>query len=478
MPRVPIPLIGPSYQNRSLPLSAQVSKGLFPEINPEARNIVSLHAFPGLKLFSDNTGVNRGSHVMDGVAYEIFGESLLSIDENGVASNKGEVEGQGICDMADNGDQMFIATGNTPYLYTASTDTLEIVTDTSVKKPTTVDYMNAQFILDHNDDENPVLGEFVTSQLTGALTADDFVNSLDFAEAQSHPDDISRIKVYNEMVYFFGTEGIESWWNSGVGSPPFDKVQGASRTYGLGAKWSLTETDEFLYFLDDQRIPRRMFGLQVSNIGNPALGAEWTKYSRVDNAIGYAFTIDQTNFYQLTFPSADRTWLYHEPSNSWFQLSFGTDNQRHRGHTHVFAYGKNLIADHSNGNLYELDADTYTDNGEVIQRRRSTATIHGGLYDAPGKEIFFDRVEFVVQTGEGIASGQGSDPKMMIRFSDDGGRTYSAEEWHDLGVGGDYHKTVILFNQGSAFQRIYELIYSEPTPFSLIDANADISLGI
>ena len=56
MPDVPIPLIGPSYESRVLPLASQVTKGLFPEINPEGRNIVSLHAFPGLKLANDQTG--------------------------------------------------------------------------------------------------------------------------------------------------------------------------------------------------------------------------------------------------------------------------------------------------------------------------------------------------------------------------------------------------------------------------------------
>ena len=477
MARLPIPLIGPSYTNRSLPLSAQVTKGLFPEINPEARNIVSLHAFPGLKPFATSSGISRGSHVMAGVAYAIYGNTLVSIDALGAVTSIGTIAGEAICDFANNGDLMFIATGEIPYMYTASTDVLEEVTDDSVNRPSTVGYMNAQFIMDEND-TNSELGEFVTSQLTGELTAEDFVNALDFAEANSHPDDILRIKIYNEMVYFFGTDGLEPWWNSGVGSPPFDRVQGASRKYGLGAKWSLDDTDEFLYFLDDQRIPRRMFGLQVSNIGNPALDKEWSKYSRISDAIGYAFTMDQNNFYQLTFPSADRTWLYHEQSNSWYQLSFGTDNQRHRGHSHVFAYDKNLITDHSNGKMYELDFDTYTDNDEVIQRRRSTATIHSGLYGEPGKEIFFEQVEFIVQTGEGIATGQGSDPQLMIRFTDDGGRTFSAEMWHSLGVGGDYHKRVILQNQGRAMQRIYELTYSEPTPFSLIEAHMDASLGI
>ena len=480
MARVPIPLIGPSYTSRVLPLSSQVTKGLFPEINAEARNVVSLHAFPGLKVFASLTaGKGRGTHVVSGRLAVVVGTSFYLGEEDGSfgAAKSTAVDGKTICDFADNGDILVIVTGGKAYMHTLETDTFEEITDSDLQNPTTVDFINGQFVFDQNGEES-VSGEFVSSQLSGALAADDFVNDFDFAEAAAHPDDISRIIIYNEMVYFFGSEGIEPWWNSGVGAPPFDRVQGAFRSYGLGAKWSLSETDEFLYFLDNERIPRRMFGLQVSNIGNPALGAAWNKYVTTTDAVGYAFTLDQQNFFVLTFPSADRTWMYHEQSNSWSQLSWGTDNQKYRGMSTQFVYGKNIVLDHTNGKLYELDFKTYTDDSAVIQRRRSTATIHGGLYGEPGKELFFDQVEFVVQTGEGIATGQGSDPKLMIRYSDDGGRTYSAEEWHDLGAGGDYHKQVVLHNQGSALQRIYELTYSEPTPFSLIDAHADISVGI
>lgn len=475
--RVALPLIGPSYANRSLPLSSQVTKGLFPEINPEARNIVSLHAFPGLKVFGSTTGKGRGTHLMNGIAYAVYGGTLHSVGSAGTFSSKGAIVGESMCDFADNGDQMMIATGSTAYMYTASIDTLEEITDPDLIDPTTVTYINSQFIFDNNS-ETSEPGEFVTTQVLTGLTAGDVVNPLDFAKADAHPDDILKAIIYNEMVYFFGVAGVDPWWNSGVGNPPFDAVQGAFRPYGLAGKDAISKTDEFLYFLDDQRSPRRMFGLQVTNIGNSSLGAEWAKYSRVDDVVVYTYILDQQNFAQYNFPTANKSWLYHEGSNSWGQLSFSTDNQRHRGISHVFAYDKNLVQDHSNGKMYEMDFETFTDNGEVIQRVRSTATIHGGLYGAPGKEIFFDRVEFILQTGEGLATGQGSDPQLMIRSSDDGGRTFTAEQWHDLGSGGDYSTRVELQNQGRAFQRIYELTYTEPTAFSLIDAYADISFGI
>jgi len=99
--RVDIPIVGPSYANRELPLSAQVTKGLFPEINPESRSIISLHAFPGLKEFATTkVGIDRGMHVANDVPYKISGDTLYSIDSSGIETSRGTIAGTGMCNFA------------------------------------------------------------------------------------------------------------------------------------------------------------------------------------------------------------------------------------------------------------------------------------------------------------------------------------------------------------------------------------------
>ena len=466
--RVPIPLIGPSYTNRALPLSAQVTKNLYPEINPESRSIVSLNPFPGLLEFAAGSGSGRGLHVMNDTLYAVSGSKLTMVDANGSITEIGDIDGNSLCNFANDGEELAIVTGETPYVYNG---TLQEIADPDLSDPTTVAYLNSQFLFDQNAGTK---GEFVSSDVGTALAID----PLNYAQAESHPDDIERIVALNQLAYMFGSESLEPWYNSGTGSPPFDRVQGAVKPYGLAGRDALAVSDDFIYFLDHKRVPRRMLGLDIAPIGNPAIGQEWDKYSAVSDAVGMAFTRDSQNFFMLTFPTADRTWLYHEPSNSWSQLSYGVDDARHRAISYAKCYEKHLVQDHSNGKIYELDFDTYTDDGDAIQRVRATANIEGGLYGVPGKELFFDRVEFILQTGEGIATGQGSDPEIIIRFSDDSGRTWSAPQVYGLGVGGDYLKRVELFCQGSAYQRIYELTQTDPVPMTMISAHADIQVGL
>lgn len=467
--RVPIPIVGPSYKSRELPLSAQVTKNLYPSIDPEAKTITSLHTFPGLKDWATTqSAVDRGMHVANGVLYKVSGDTLYSINSSGTATSLGTIAGSGRCDFANDSIYLVIVTGGTAYALTIATSTLTAISDADLSSPTTVGYLNTHFIYDQN---SGTAGQFVTSEVTDPTT----INALNYAEAESHPDDILRIQIYNQLVYFFGSDTIEPWWNSGVGNPPFDRVQGGVKPYGLAGPWAVAQDDDFLYLLDNNRNPQRVAGLQFQPIGNNALGKEWATYSTIADCEVMTYLIEHQRFVQFNFPGANRSWCYHEPSNTWFQLSYGVNNARHRGSSYAFCYGKHLMADHSNGQVYELDFDTFQDSGDVIQRKRTTGPIHGGLYDRPGEWMHFNHVRFDVLVGVGINTGQGSDPQLMVRYSDDGGYTWSAQIFYPLGAGGDYLRQVNLYDQGRAFSRIYELSYSEPTEFAIFSATANVT---
>ncbi|MBU8921791.1 MAG: packaged DNA stabilization protein gp10 [Bacteroidales bacterium] len=403
MPRVEIPLIGPSYTNREKPLSAQVAKNLWPEINPEARNQVALHNVAGTKTFATLEGVDRGMHDFNNLLYVINGQTLYSVDAEGVNYALGTIAGSGRCVMANDSYQLIITTGATPYKYTVAGG-VEAITDPDLVNPTTVAYLNNQFIFDQN---NGVWGEFVTSSVDPAFSVD----ALDFAQAESHPDDITAIVAFRQLVYFFGSKSVEPWQNTGKGNPPFARVNSGVQPYGLAGLHGITKTDEFMYFLDTKRIPRRSNGLNFLNIGNPALGVEFAKYSKIDDVIAFDFVQDNQQFVAFTFPAANRTWVFHEPSGSWFQLTNGIGNDRHRASSMIHMYGLNYCADHTNGLLYEYSLDIYSDNGEPIIKQRDTAVIHGGLFGVPGKKLFFDEVEFIIVAGQTEVAGTGLGPQ-------------------------------------------------------------------
>jgi len=163
-----------------------------------------------------------------------------------------------------------------------------------------------------------VWGEFVTSSIEEGLAID----ALDFATAESHPDDITAIISYRQLIYFFGSHSVELWSNTGTGNPPFARASSGVRPFGVAGRDAVLTTSEYIYFLDHDRIPRRSNGLDFPSIGTPALGVEFAKYTKIDDCIAFSYIQDGQQFVAFTFPTADRTWCFHEPSGSWFELSY------------------------------------------------------------------------------------------------------------------------------------------------------------
>ena len=422
MPRVPIPVVGPAYKSRELPLSAQVTKNLWPEINQEARNVVSLHHTPGCKNFSAPGGTDRGMHIFNERMFCVSGTTLFEIDSDGVATDKGSIPGEERVQFADDGSKLVMVTAGSVYIYTDPTNVdaggVVTVTDSDLIAPTSVAYLNQQFLFDQNDGTP---GRFATSEI-----ATDFnVNALDVATAESHPDDIVRLITFRQNVFMFGSRSVEPWYNTGQGRPPFARVNNSIRPYGIAGINAAHTTSEWLYFLDHDRIPRRTQGLDHQNIGNPALGVQWSRYGTLNDCIVFSYRQDGQTFVVYTFPTEDRTWVFHEPSMSWFQWSYGVNDERSLANSCVNIFGQWFAAGHSDGNIYQLDPCTYTDNGNVIQRRRATAAIHGGLYNMPGKTLFFDRVEFVIATGDCSTQALGTVPEYAAD-------QYPPPAWEDL----------------------------------------------
>jgi hypothetical protein len=82
----------------------------------------------------------------------------------------------------------------------------------------------------------------------------------------------------------------------------------------------------------------------------------------------------------------------------------------------------------------------------------------------------------VFEQGVGLITGQGSDPQVMLQFSDDGGRTWSSERWRSLGRIGEYRTRTRWLRNGSARDRIYRYAMSDPVRRNLILATTEAEL--
>ncbi len=469
---IPVQVTGPSYQSRSKPLSSQVTQNWYQQFNDAGKDQYVLLPFPGLKLLGNNSGLDRGFHRMAEILYQVKGTSLYEIDRLGNHTLRGTIPGTGYAIIADDGINMFIVTDLKVWQYSTDTNSVTEVTNTNITGAKSVDFFNNQFIYTKD--------KFSTvSDVGNGANA----SGLNIIGEETLPDDLVRDYVFQEVIYRCGVRSIVGWYNSGVGSPPIEKLQGRIFNVGLAAINSIASTDQAFYWLGDDFAIYRASGGSEERISTDAISNAISKYSRVDDAIANTFTFEGQNFYQITFPTGNQTFIISESLgvNGWFELSSGVNtpnsSSKYQGRSIINAYGKNLVADDTNGNVYELDFNTYTNNGESLQRIRVTQSVNGDLLGSKGKRVQMSCLKLIMETGVGVINGQGDNPRIMIEYSDDGGRTWRAGSWPRVGRLGEFTLQVEFFDLGGFYDRIFRISTTDPVNYSIYSATIDLRLS-
>lgn len=454
---VPIPLAGPTGDHRSVQFGDGLTQNFYLE---ERAGRLGMFDFPGTALFGSGSGVYRGQHVMANVLYKLCGTTLYRVDASGAYANLGTVPGSDMAIFDDDGTNLYFTTNGKLYRYDGEAVT-EVI-QTVIVNPHSIAYINRQFIL---AGEN---GLFATSDVGDGST----YNALNFAEAESAPDPLVRSYVFNQLVYQLGGEGTELWYNSGSGNPPFARQDTALVNIGIAGRTAVTNTDQYMYFLGDDRKVYQVVGASKRHVSSPEFGGGMAaahileSFTSVSDCIASQFTLEGQDFVMLHFPGQDTALLFSETFGYWVSLKWV-------GAAVINVYDKNLVADKDNGNTYTLDLNTFTDNGAVRERIRTLPSFTGRMIDHSGR-VLVKQLRINMQLGVGLETGQGVDPKLMCEFSPDGGHTWQAEKHVSIGVLGDYVGPVDFWDFANGYDVRARIRCTDPVFVSLFDGEVDI----
>ena len=467
---VPVNITGPSYQSRSKPLSSQQTVNWYQQFNEGGKESYVLMPFPGLETKGNAAGKDRGFHRMAEILYQVKGTSLYEIDKLGNHTLRGTIPGTKRCIIADDGINMFIVVPDElVWQYNTDTNTVSQVTNVNITKALSVDFFNNQFIY--------TFADFSTVSDVGNGAEATGLNRIG---EETLPDAMVRDFVFDEVIYRCGVRSIVGWYNSGVGSPPIDKLQGRIFNVGLSAPYSIAKTDEAFYWLgDDNAIYRAQAGTK-ERISSDAISNAISKFNTIDDATGFTYTFEGQNFYTITFPSENQTFTVSESlgENGWFELSSGIKDGKWQGSSVINAYSKNYVADADNGNVYLLDLDTYENNGESIKRTRVTSNIDARLVGgALGDAVTMSSVIISMETGVGLIVGQGDNPRIIVEASYDGGRTWAAGAWPKVGRLGEFVLKVKWDNMKTFYDCMLRISSTDPVNYSVFSANIDLKLA-
>lgn len=461
--QVPIPIIGQAYKHRSLDLSAQTCKNMWPEFNKETNDVISLQPFPGLTLVSSGvTGADGGMFKYNGIGYKVTGTKLYSVNSVFTQTEIGTISGSGLCTFAIVGEQLVIVRSGNVYSYDGTT--LTKGTDADFESPEFVAAINGQAIYDGEGQR------FYVSDAELPLT----INGLNFGSKESRGDDLVMPYVFNETVYLFGEHSLMQWWNSGVGNPPFDPIQNGTLDVGVLNGHTVASNDTYMYFLgDDYIVYRTQGGSNLEPVSTYPLSEDFRNYGST-NAHAFCFEFAGQYFYYLRFPG-QKTWCYCQQSGGWFELTTDLSEDQYNVSSFIDLYGYQLFA--IGGDIYKLDTESNYNGTKQIIRERVTSPISAGVFrkGLAGKKITVNDVELVVKTYAPL-TGQGSIPTVMFGWAPDG-RIFK-ERMLTANQQGNYTFRLKTSNLGSGYEWSFRIRVSDPVRFSILSSNARIEVGI
>ena len=461
-----LPFAIQSYTHRALPVSAQRLINLFPEMQPEtAKSRLPLLPTPGLIQLAD-LGVNavRGVHVMGGDLYAVSGSGVYRVTQAGVSTLLGNIGTGGPVSLDSNGDKLAIVTPETfeAWVVDRALGTVTKITDPDFGGATAVTVIDGYYVF-----SKPNSTEFFLSAINDPLN----YNALDFASAEGAPDNIAAPVRVGRDLWLFGDRTIEVWSNVGATDFPFLRVSGGFIARGTAARFSIATRLGTAVWLGDDRVVYAAAGIQPQRISTHAIEQAIGGYARVDDAVAYVYEQEGHAFYVLTFPDAGDTWVYDFATQLWHEReSEGLGVWRARVGC-AFAGGV-VAGDAADGRVWVLDP-TYMLEGDAQIVRVATGT----AFHAEGRKVEFSRLAAEFETGVGLVTGQGSDPRVWLSWSNDGGRTFGNDAEARLGAVGQYRARVEWRRLGQARDRVFRLQWADPVFAALMAANIDAEAG-
>lgn len=437
----------------------------------KTRGVVALYPTPGFgsPIAQPASGEVRGMYTLaDGtLLFFVIGTTAYKMDTlNAVTAIGTLTTGSGAVDIVDNSLHVMIVDGVNRYAYILASGTFSTIASTDGPWSGGVTLAAVDNYIVYNQPGN-------SQQFAATNSLSTTTPALSFASKFGGPDPLLSIVATSRDLFLLGANTTEPWIDVGVFPFPFQIIPGGNSEHGCIAPHSPARFGETFAFLSrdnrGQGIVRQMTGYIPMRISTHAV--EHSLVGKViTDAIGFTYQYDGHEFYVLTFPTADLTWVYDDTAKKWHkwlsQDAYGNFH-RHRANCSALFNNQVLIGDRDNGGIYVLDNSVYTENGTPIRRVRQAPHLVSDF-----KRIAYSQLQIQFQPGVGLdGTGQGTTPRAMLKWSDDGGSTFGNEHWTGIGAIGQYKNRAIWRRMGTARDRIFHVSITDPVRAVIISAD-------
>lgn len=396
-------------------------EGLFNMFNTGKNEIIPR---PGVASFANGSGVCRGQHKFQDKLYQVSGQKLIQIDEDGTVTELGPVDitsFQNTEMTSDFSNLVIVVKGDRGYVYDG-------VTVQEISDP---DYLTSV-------DCESISGRTVYIPEDGgpAFFSDEFqpgvIQPLSFFDAETQPDKNTGVINLRERLYIMGEDTQEVFRFTGTGSVPFQRIEGASIWTGyVAGKTFYKNTFAFLGKDKDQNFGFFVMGSgEAPRISTPEideiLNEEYT-FEELKSCIGNR--LQWKGIDAVVFKLPRHTLAFN--GVGWPLLESLADG------TEILPWSVNYIT-HAYGRYF-----TGTEEGPAIGQLANIATdfdqrVEFGFdtYVKGSREDYFTVNTVLLDGLTGQVAANEEEFTIGLQMSDDG-RTYGERFYTGLGEAGE-----------------------------------------
>lgn len=284
--------------------------------------------------------------------------------------------------------------------------------------------------------------------------------ALEFASSEYDPDPLVALRSRGDQIASLNASSFEVLTLSSDASNPIVPYGGLSFDHGCRSRDTAVNCKGSLLYVDNECNVRRWDGGEPTIVSDPGQAEQIASVAAGDLR-AWTYAVHGHRFYVLSL-GAVATWVYDLTAavggDRWFNYnSLGYDYWRPALGCSIG--GTVLACDRISAQVYRLDPTLRLDNQEQFQVKFCA------MIDGEDVPIPCANVTVLCDLGDVPMEGDGSEPLMLMRMSDNQGKTFGPYMDAPLATTGDYTTLPVWNGLGDIPQllgRIFEFSVSDP----------------
>lgn len=411
---------------------------MFSEATTTTPGGVSLLSFEGLVATATRgTGPINGIFQRDG----LFNGDTFVISNGTLyrgATSLGAINGTGPVSWAASHIELVVTRGQTAYSYNGA-NLAAIAFPDSANVTSVAGVIGGLFVYVRADSDR-----YYWSAVLDGRT----ISALDYATAESGPDRLRDVVVVGDNMYLLGQDTIEVWFITGELTLPFSRISQRTVRMGVIATGCAVEMDNALHFISDDRSVYR-FSDVPEKVSDHSIDERITQ-STTQSV--FSFKYQGHNF--LCLRLSQGTWCLDAATKGWCERqTYGLSNW-------IVGSAANTDTGPIFGSAVGNDILEFDGNVEGLSR---VQRIFSAGFPVLGGSVPVDLLEVEGNFGNTAADEQ----ILQMRFSRDGGASWSTWRTASMGATGEYRKRARFRRLGyfDAPGGLFEFMAEEDAPF-------------